>query len=158
MSTKLASATKDVVSESAQLKLADEISSTELKQFALSCIESLATLTAAKKPYIVDALMGVIAARLPSYGDLVSELHGAKAELTLQKQSIKQQGNSPKVLETVIGTMCQKHCVENLNKRIQFLQNALPSHVAKTGAQLGFPAAIMNKVVKVVGVALEKSI
>ncbi len=157
ISAKLAPSTKEIASESAELNLADEISNSELKQFSLSCIESLATLTAAKKPYILDVLMGVIAAKLPSYANLVSELQAVKTELTFQKQSIKQQSNNAKILDVVIDTMCKKHCLENLSKRIHFLQSALPAHVAQTGIQLGFTAAIMDKVVQVIGVALEKS-
>ena len=161
ISDKLVTPVKNSASESvidtSELKLADEISSSELKQFSFSCIESLATLTAAQKPYILDALMGVVAAKLPSYGGLVSELQVTKAELVEQKQSIKKQENKTKVLDVVIDTMCKKHCVENLSKRIHFLQTILPAHVAQTGVQLGFPEEIMNKVVKVIGVALKKS-
>lgn len=131
--------------EELELKLADEISEKELKQFSFHCIEVLATLSEDQKPYMVDALVGLVEAKLPTYLQLQADLQEANLEFQNQSKIIKSVGDAKK-LESVVEVMSSKHRSENLAKRVSFLQQAVPSYFVNVGNQIGLPEALLQNV------------
>jgi len=149
--------------EDIELKLADEITNNELKQFSFTCIEVLATLSEDQKPYLVDTLIGAVEAKLPTYVQLVAELEQAKEDFKEQSKSAKEfmnniqsLTNDVKALECVQQTMCQKYRADNLARRVVFLQKEVPSYVATIGSQIGLPKALMENVSRALVSALVK--
>lgn len=149
--------------EETVLKLANEINENELKQFSFTCIEVLATLSDGEKPYLLEALIGAVEAKLPTYVKLSSESQQAKVDFKEQRENTKQfmselsaPASDAKVLECVQQTMCQKYRSESLTQRVAFLQTAVPDYMAKVGLQIGLPKALMQKVSKALTVALIK--
>ena len=141
--------------EELELKLADEISEKELKQFSFHCIEVLATLSEDQKPYMVDALVGLVEAKLPAYLQLQADSQQANLEFKSQSLNSKLVGDAKK-LESVLEVMCYKHRSENLAKRVNFLQQAVPNYFVNVGNQIGLPKALLQNVSKVLTKAMSK--
>jgi len=125
-------------SRSASREMSDKLASS-------ACIEVLATLSEDQKPYMVDALVGLVEAKLPTYLQLQADLQEANLEFQNQSKIIKSVGDAKK-LESVVEVMSSKHRSENLAKRVSFLQQAVPSYFVNVGNQIGLPEALLQNV------------
>ena len=159
------------------LKLADEISQNELQEFAFSCIESLANLANAENQSKEEVLAKVISQKLISFTQLAEERQGAKSEfkeyvvwskqfisnvqplLAIHSAPAKEQSElSSQALQCAERSMAMKYRSEVLGKRVDFLVEAVADYVAQIGTQMGFPAAVMNKVAVSVSKALKAEV
>ncbi len=163
--------------EEYEMKLEDELSKNELNGFAISCIESLANLATKKNPDSTQSVDKVITrlvnAELITYTELARESKAAEIEFReyaawskkfiTSVQSLLSDSKAPtqevdqlstQVMRCAERSLCQKYRSGALNKRVDFLVNAVASYVGNIGLEMGLPEAVMNKVAASVELAL----
>ena len=151
------------------MKLADEISSNELNDFAFSCIESMAQLVTKQQSdfsqSINEVLTKIVQTKLVTFTKLAQESKVAKIEFresaawskkfytSVQPLLSPPSGSAQEVaqlttqvMQVAERAMCQKYRSAALAKRVDFLVDAVASYVGTIGLELGLPEAVMHKV------------
>jgi len=158
-----------------ELVLEDEISTDELNRFALCCIEQLAN--SGKEQPIEKLISQAIEANLPSYSTLKAEFvssrqaHGNLHDWTKQMvdavepllksesaPALEQEKLSNLALQSVEETMKLQHRVEQLGRRVEFLNEAVSQHLVQIGLEIGFPDALLQKLASLTKSVLERYI
>jgi hypothetical protein len=162
-----------------EMKLEDELSKNELNGFAFSCIESLANLATKKNPdsaqSVDEVITKLVNEELITYTELARESKAAGIEFReyaawskkfiTSVQSLLSDSNAPsqevdqlstQVMQCAERSLCQKYRSGALNKRVDFLVDAVASYVGNVGLEMGLPEAVMNKVAASVELALAK--
>ena len=155
------------------LSLEDELPTTELNDFALSCIEQLAVTKKGCSAHKV--ISNAIAEKLPSYTSLKTDFllshqkHQRHHTWTTQvydavEPLIKQEHAPVKEQQILIDltskcverNMQQGYQVEQLRSRVTFLETTVPEHLVQIGLEIGLPNELMGKIGKLVKTMMER--
>jgi aryl carrier-like protein len=155
------------------LVLENEISTDELNRFALCCIEQLAS--SGKEQPIEKLIEQAVEANLSSYSTLKAAFVSSRqahrslhdwtkqmvdaVEPLLKSESApvpEQEKLSDLALQSVEQTMKLQHRVEQLGRRVEFLNDAVSQHLVQTGLEIGFSDAMLQKLARLTKSVLER--
>lgn len=156
-----------------ELVLDDEISLAELNQFTMFCIEQLAS---SNKDQAAELIVKeAITKKLPSYttlkADFLSSRQAHRSHHTWTKQLIdsvepllksdtapveEHQTLSNLALQCVEQSMQLHSRVDQLKRRVTFLEQAVALHLIQVGEEIGFPQTLLKPFAHLVRAVLEK--
>ncbi len=146
--------------QEAEIKLEQEITIRELNGFAFSCLDSLASIKLENqtdiRQVIYDQLRSIVKQKLGNFKKLAQESKSAATEFKVcAAQSRKllssvkegeQDGINAEAMKCAERMLCQKYRAATLNRRLEFLIQAIPDYVAEVGTVAGLPKPVLNKV------------
>lgn len=151
----------------ARFHLNDEISSSELNDFTLSCIEQLCSLH--NKAKVRQVISKLLSEKLPSYMKLKTDFSESRAEhqkhhlwtkqmyqaveplLQFKSAPLSEQrtlGNL--ALQCVEQDMQLHYRMEQLHLRMVHVERAVSAHTKQLGMDMGLPEKVMSKIARVI--------